>query len=66
MFNIQKVEKQIDGKVLSLETGRIARQAHGAAELRDRPHRSTGPRRCDRSDGRNNGVGCGCHRSAAF
>ncbi|MHC4291251.1 MAG: polyribonucleotide nucleotidyltransferase [Planctomycetota bacterium] len=30
MFNIQKVEKQIDGKVLSLETGRIARQAHGA------------------------------------
>ncbi len=30
MFKIHKVEKQIDGKTLSLETGRIARQAHGA------------------------------------
>jgi len=29
MFNIFKVEKEIGGKVLSLETGRIARQAHG-------------------------------------
>lgn len=30
MFSIHKVEKQIDGKTISLETGRIARQAHGA------------------------------------
>jgi polyribonucleotide nucleotidyltransferase len=30
MFNIQKVEKTICGKTISLETGRIARQAHGA------------------------------------
>lgn len=30
MFNVHKVEKEIGGKVLSLETGRIARQAHGA------------------------------------
>lgn len=30
MFNVQKVEREIGGKVLSLETGRIARQAHGA------------------------------------
>jgi polyribonucleotide nucleotidyltransferase len=30
MFNIQKVEKEIGGKLISLETGRIARQAHGA------------------------------------
>jgi polyribonucleotide nucleotidyltransferase len=30
MFNIFKVEKEIGGKILSLETGRIARQAHGA------------------------------------
>lgn len=29
MFNIFKVEKEIGGKILSLETGRIARQAHG-------------------------------------
>ncbi len=30
MFNIQRVEKEICGKTISLETGRIARQAHGA------------------------------------
>ncbi|HOM61493.1 MAG TPA: polyribonucleotide nucleotidyltransferase [Anaerohalosphaeraceae bacterium] len=30
MFSIHRVEKEIGGKVLSLETGRIARQAHGA------------------------------------
>ncbi len=30
MFNIQRVEKTICGKTISLETGRIARQAHGA------------------------------------
>jgi polyribonucleotide nucleotidyltransferase len=30
MFSIHRVEKLIDGKVLSLETGQIARQAHGA------------------------------------
>jgi polyribonucleotide nucleotidyltransferase len=30
MFNTQKVELEISGKTLSLETGRIARQAHGA------------------------------------
>lgn len=30
MFNTQKVELEIAGKTLSLETGRIARQAHGA------------------------------------
>ncbi len=30
MFNIHRVEKEIDGKTISLETGRIARQAHGA------------------------------------
>ncbi len=30
MFNINRVEKEIGGKVLSLETGRFARQAHGA------------------------------------
>lgn len=30
MFNIFKVEKEIGGKLLTLETGRIARQAHGA------------------------------------
>ncbi|MHC4232490.1 MAG: polyribonucleotide nucleotidyltransferase [Planctomycetota bacterium] len=30
MFNVHKVEKEIGGKLLSLETGRIARQAHGA------------------------------------
>ena len=30
MFNTQRVEKEICGKTISLETGRIARQAHGA------------------------------------
>jgi polyribonucleotide nucleotidyltransferase len=30
MFNVHKVEKEIGGKLLTLETGRIARQAHGA------------------------------------
>jgi len=30
MFNAHKVEKEIGGKLLTLETGRIARQAHGA------------------------------------
>jgi polyribonucleotide nucleotidyltransferase len=30
MFNTQRVEKEIAGKLISLETGRIARQAHGA------------------------------------
>ncbi len=30
MFSIHKVEKQIAGKTISLETGLIARQAHGA------------------------------------
>jgi len=30
MFKIQKVQKEIGGKVITLETGRIARQAHGA------------------------------------
>lgn len=34
MFNISKVEKEIGGKVISLETGRIARQAHGAVVAR--------------------------------
>lgn len=30
MFSIHRVEKMIGGKMLSLETGQIARQAHGA------------------------------------
>lgn len=30
MFSIHRVEKMIGGKLLSLETGQIARQAHGA------------------------------------
>ncbi len=30
MFTIHRVEKEIGGKMISLETGRIARQAHGA------------------------------------
>ncbi|MCE5186335.1 MAG: polyribonucleotide nucleotidyltransferase [Planctomycetaceae bacterium] len=34
MFNIFKVEKEIGGKLLSLETGRVARQAHGAVIAR--------------------------------
>ncbi len=34
MFTIHKVEREIGGKVISLETGRIARQAHGAVVIR--------------------------------
>ena len=34
MFSIHKVEKQINGKTISLETGQIARQAHGAVIAR--------------------------------
>ncbi len=34
MFNVLKVEKEIGGRVLSIETGRIARQAHGAVVVR--------------------------------
>ena len=30
MFNVHRVEKEINGSILSLETGKIARQAHGA------------------------------------
>ncbi len=30
MFNVTKVEKEIGGKVISIETGKIANQAHGA------------------------------------
>ena len=30
MFTIHRVEKEIGGKTIILETGRIARQAHGA------------------------------------
>jgi polyribonucleotide nucleotidyltransferase len=30
MFNTHSVQKEIDGKLITLETGRIARQAHGA------------------------------------
>jgi polyribonucleotide nucleotidyltransferase len=30
MFTVHKVEKQIGGKTISIETGKIARQAHGA------------------------------------
>jgi polyribonucleotide nucleotidyltransferase len=30
MFNIHRVQKEIGGKTITLETGRIARQAHGA------------------------------------
>ena len=30
MFNVCRVEKEIGGKLLSIETGKIARQAHGA------------------------------------
>lgn len=30
MFTVHKVEKQIGGKLISIETGKIARQAHGA------------------------------------
>ena len=34
MFNVHKVETKIGGKLLTLETGRIARQAHGAVIAR--------------------------------
>ena len=34
MFTIHRVEKEIGGKKISLETGRIARQAHGAVMAR--------------------------------
>ena len=30
MSNVQRVERQIGGQILSIETGKIARQAHGA------------------------------------
>ncbi len=30
MFNVHRVQKEIGGKLITLETGRIARQAHGA------------------------------------
>ena len=34
MFTTHKVEKEIGGKVISLETGKIARQSHGAIVAR--------------------------------
>lgn len=34
MFTVHKVEKQIGGKTISIETGKIARQAHGAVVVR--------------------------------
>ena len=34
MFNVCKVEKEIGGKLLSIETGRIAKQADGAVVVR--------------------------------
>ena len=34
MFNVRRVERQIGGRVLSIETGRIARQADGAVVVR--------------------------------
>ena len=40
MFNIQKVEREIGGKVITLETGRIARQAHGAVLAAGREDRA--------------------------
>ena len=30
MFNVSKVERQIGGETLSIETGKVARQADGA------------------------------------
>ncbi len=30
MFNVHRVQKEIGGKLITLETGRVARQAHGA------------------------------------
>ncbi len=34
MFNVCTVEKEIGGKLLSIETGKIAKQAHGAVVVR--------------------------------
>jgi polyribonucleotide nucleotidyltransferase len=34
MFDVHKVERQIGGKTLSIETGRVARQAHGSVTVR--------------------------------
>ena len=34
MFNVHSVEKQIGGKTLTIETGKIARQAHGAVTVK--------------------------------
>jgi polyribonucleotide nucleotidyltransferase len=34
MFNVVKVEKEIAGRTLSIETGKIARQADGAVIVR--------------------------------
>ena len=34
MFEVSRVEKEIGGKLLSIETGKIARQAHGAVTVR--------------------------------
>lgn len=34
MFNVYKVEKEIGGKILSIETGKIAKQADGAVVVR--------------------------------
>ena len=34
MFKTHRVEKEIGGKLLSIETGKIARQAHGAVTVR--------------------------------
>ena len=33
MINVQRVEKEIGGRVLSIETGKIAKQAHGAVTV---------------------------------
>ncbi len=34
MFNVQKVERQIGDKILSIETGKVAKQADGAVTVR--------------------------------
>lgn len=34
MFTVNRVEKQIGGKLISIETGKIARQAHGSVVVR--------------------------------
>ena len=34
MSNVYKVEKEIGGKILSIETGKIAKQADGAVVVR--------------------------------